>query len=529
MLASLVTVLVGSSIAHGITIPLVPRDLFIPDADSARTLTGADPFGFVNLVDSLYGGIVQVSGESFLVQLDTGSSDIWLDTSKSNISRFVDTGVNATLRYVDLTVAAGSIVTSDFTFGNFTIANQAWINAPGANATKGITQGILGLGPPSLAAIPQHLKDGNSTADGSTFLDRLFSEKPDEPNFMTFRLSRNGFGVIDGGEFTIGDILTNHSAITSTPRLLVQSPDRWATYMDALIINGKKYTNTTVQDKNLQLPWLSIVDTGASPITAPVSIVDAMFGHLPGAQKGPDGIYSLPCDSKVNITVVFGENEFPIHPVDLLVPVNVTDEGEFICQGRATTLTVTPEQAGGTFLLGDVFQRNIYALYDFGSWATVGDTPPFMQFLSLTDRDQAWAEFDNLTKARNEQFLQAATSDDDSTDDDSTDDDSTDDDSSTADASSPAGAISDDDDKHSDVSLSDLTRNSYIIMGLLATVIVVLLVLLTLVISSNKSAKRSKVYAPVAFKEPPSEGKPLSLGASRYSAEYSTPYSDDGH
>lgn len=39
---------------------------------------------------------------------------------------------------------------------------------------------------------------------------------------------------------------------------------------------------------------------------APPYYVDAMYAHVPGAQFDGVGTYSLPCDTKINISMVFG-------------------------------------------------------------------------------------------------------------------------------------------------------------------------------------------------------------------------------
>lgn len=35
-------------------------------------------------------------------------------------------------------------------------------------------------------------------------------------------------------------------------------------------------------------------------------------------------------------------------------------------------------------VLGDAFMRNVYALFSFGNWSTVGAQPPYMQLLSVS-------------------------------------------------------------------------------------------------------------------------------------------------
>lgn len=48
---------------------------------------------------------------------------------------------------------------------------------------------------------------------------KIFAYYPDEPNFMTFMLSRTDIGTVDGGEFTIG-ALAEQNEITNLSSLL---------------------------------------------------------------------------------------------------------------------------------------------------------------------------------------------------------------------------------------------------------------------------------------------------------------------
>ncbi|TCD63153.1 hypothetical protein EIP91_005881 [Steccherinum ochraceum] len=110
----------------------------------------------------------------------------------------------------------------------------------------------------------------------------------------------------------------------------------------------------------------------------------------------------------MNVSVIFGGKNFPLHPIDLTVIASTTPAEPIVC---INTITYQPEDTANVdFTLGDTFMRNVYTLYDFGSWSKAASPPgkkkgaPFMQLLSVTDADQAWAEFDALNAARIAQF-----------------------------------------------------------------------------------------------------------------------------
>ncbi|CAL1702627.1 unnamed protein product [Somion occarium] len=466
------------------------------------------------------------------VQIDTGSSDLWLDTKGTRLQGLTDTGVVGSILYVDGTGAVGNIDLGNVTWGEFTVEQQAFINAPGSNATAGgQIQGLLGVGPPLLSNVDAALSASKSKADGSSFLDNVFAFYPDEPNFMTFYLSRSEVGTIDGGEFTIGDVVQNFSDITQTPKLNVVSPDNWFTFMDAVNINGDQLYGGSLGSPEVKVPdnqTLILLDSGTSLSTAPPDYVDAMYKNLPNASFDDEsGFYIVPCDSKVNVSMVFGENEFPMHPIDLILPAAIDDDGSVVCVG---VFTYAPDNAGVDFILGDAFLRNVYSLFDFGNWAKVGDGFPFMQILSVTDIEKAWAEFDTLNKARLDAFVASHSSSSSS----STTSDAT---AASTQARPPistsksgsgikdaSGALADSDSSSSSVDLSNVLRLSYIIIGMLGLIVVLLIgAVVTMVVRNRRSG--GKGYKTLHDPVPPSHEKPYQ---SSYS-DYTTPYADGGH
>lgn len=191
------------------------------------------------------------------------------------------------------------------------------------------------------------------------------------------------------------------------------------------------------------------------------------------------------------------------------------------------------------FILGDSFLRNVYTLYDFGSWAKVGDTPPFMQILSVTDLNQACAEFASLNQARIQQVLALYGSSS----------------SSSASASpsaatnavvatptlataaakgtasayssppsnngkpqdlSVAGHLADSNDDDVSEDIDHLKTFSYVILGVLAFIAILLIVLIAMVANVMKKGKPTKGYKAIH--------DPTSAPYSEYK-----PYSDGGH
>jgi hypothetical protein len=435
--------------------------------------TGPDPFQFSNVNGGdnrdIYVGTVIVGGQSFEVQLDTGSSDLWLDTAGTSTDGFKDTGVTGSITYGDQTSATGPILIGNVTFGTFTVAQQAFISAPGSNATTSGDKGLLGVGPPGLS---NNLKSLSGTSyNGNSFLDNVFSIYPQDPNFITFSLSRSGLGVTAGGTFTIASIPDQFSAATNAASLPVVNPTsdepQWVCNLDDLIIQGQDTKSSGT----------ALLDTGTSLSSAPASVVDAIYGSITGAEV-TDGEYVVPCDSKIDISFVFGGVTYPVHPIDLTFVQE--SNGTVQCIGAFSYND--PASSGVDYILGDSFLRNVFSVYDFGYWTTVGETAPFVKLLSVTDATKADSEFDSLNQARISQAQAAAQNSTGSSDSGSAAQNTT---ASTDGKDTKAGSLASSD---SSVDLSGLTRNTYIIMGLLGGVIFMLLVLsaLTVMTKNNK-------------------------------------------
>jgi len=241
-----------------------------------------------------------------------------------------------------------------------------------------------------------------------------------------------------------------------------------------------------------------MLDTGTSRFLSTKTYVDLMYSNIPGAQlDDANGIYLLSCDSIVNISLVFAGYDYPIHPIDAIIPAGVTNDGSVVCQSG---FSYVPD-GGVDFLLGDSFLRNVYSLFNFGTFTPVGTTAPFMQILSITNADQAAAEYAALNQARLQDFLSSS--------------------SSNSEDESTSGSLGSDGSSSSSSNQSQtLLRNSYIIMGLLGGVLLLILVLL------GKSCVRGRSMGSGGKVKYEKVGKMKGKRDLLMAEEYNLPYSD---
>ncbi|KDQ56689.1 hypothetical protein JAAARDRAFT_36184 [Jaapia argillacea MUCL 33604] len=498
-----------------------------------RQTAHSTSFDFTNVntgdYRDIYVGTIYLNNVPYTVQLDTGSSDLWIDTTHTDLSGLTNTGIKGGITYGDGDVAQGPIYLAPVQFGDFTVAKQAFISAPGSNATTAGDGGLLGLGAPGMSNVAKYLKNYNSAYDGSSLLDNIFKIYPEEPNVMTFLLTRDSvMGITSGGAFTLGDIDHDYSAISNTPVRKVVAPipnfPTWTIPMNAMTINGQKYTgtsiyNTTFLPSGETLAWL---DTGTSLTLVPTAFADAIYKNLPGAQYLPnDGYYWVPCDTKLNLTFVFGNEVFPIDPLDVTFVGEVDQYGNTYCFG--SFVGGDPNKIGADFLLGDAFLRNVYSLFDFGSWATTGGTDPFIQILSITDPNKAWASFDSSNAARLAAYSAMVTNPSSTS---AAKDGRVRLNTNLANSTVPSASPSPPPlSSSSGSNNAQLLTNSYVIMGLLAGVLVMLVVLCVLILRGKKNVGYKAVpNVPRAV----SEDSDAFLPPGRKEYTYNDPYEESG-
>ncbi|KAJ8473121.1 hypothetical protein ONZ51_g8065 [Trametes cubensis] len=450
--------------------------------------------------------------------------------------------------------------TANVTFGPYTVHNQAITLSFNSSVDAGKpVNGLIGLGGyiQDGSTIYTSLANTSFAENGVSIIFNIFEHLPELPNYMTFLMSRSSGGLTDGGLLTVSEVLSNLTDILKAPLLNSLSDELWETTLDGVYLNGKLVLGG-VQQGNLSEAsgpaWnrSAILDTGTTRITAPLSDVQEFYKNVPGASPITMGdsviMYRVPCDTKLNVTFSLSGQQFPLHPIDMVQPgFNGLHDG-FICVGNIYYGNDFP-----AWILGDSFLHNVYTLYGYGvpGSGELKAQTLYMQLLSLTDPDQAWKEFESLLfdellysanslvsliagNATSTTGLAVYTGTSPSL--------SLVEASVTATATSQptasefvdasdnsatiAGAIAEDGATPSTLGkmdLSGLLRNSYIILGLLTVVLVLLLVSVALIVKASRAnvgyrsvptasfAGRDKVYVPDV------------------ASHYSTSYADGGH
>ncbi|OSC99706.1 acid protease [Trametes coccinea BRFM310] len=476
-------------------------------------------FGFSHGNNQEYSATIYVNGYPCQVILDTGSSDTWVDPTSVGATEPPDlfyTGINSTTTYEDGTVSSGPIVLANVSFGPYTVQNQAITLAYKASPNPTLFNGLIGLGGGAAgwSRVYNRLENTSFAENGKPILYNLFEHEPSLPNYITMLMSRSEAGITDGGVLTVSEVLDNMTDVLNAPVFQSPVPSRWYTLLDGLYINGQPmngYSNVSDAFRatyNWTTPvpsgWtVAVLDSGTNYIVAPAQYVQAIYGNIPGAVPIP-GQNGTIIYSKLNLTWSFnGGVRYPMHPADV-IDVQLVGNGTPLCIG--TVYANAPEAAPEfDFILGATFLRNTYQMYDYGSSDSFL-AKPSARLLSIIDEEKAWAEADSVLLARmvaSLEYYQTTTSQNSTaaalpvytgsaTSVAATMVPDTAVPTSTASvAAQIAGAISE--DKNTDpskpVNLATLTRNTYIILALVAVVAALLLIVIALSVRASRANK----------------------------------------
>ncbi|PIL34121.1 hypothetical protein GSI_03832 [Ganoderma sinense ZZ0214-1] len=472
--------------------------------------------------DLLYTVEITLGGQNFTVQLDTGSSDLWLYTGGRPV-QLTNTTDLVTAEGYGKGEVQGTIEFAQLQIGDYTIESQAFLNATELQDFD-LTQydGIMGMAF-DIASIYETVQGAWGT-DAANSLARspmtaLFAQNSSLPNNFDVQLARSTeLNDIAEGVFVISSHATGYENVTSAPKLPRVAPEHWSVVVDGMLINGQSFAFN--QSRIDGVPTGSIVaalDTGFSfPPLAPAA-VDAIYGSIPGALYDSNSqVWLVPCNASANLTFVFGGQQFPVHPLDLTfpvvatLPVNGQATNVTACINTYQYLTLDPNSFQGfDVVLGDAFLRNVYASFDYGDYDPTNNSSssnPFVQMLSTTN---AATMFDEFAKERATtlaqlpptvdpaliiQYESSSTSSSSSTSDDDA-------------LSKLSGAVSTDGTSSSSSSANDSWLNKYgtIVLGLLGANllvgIVLLAVSLTLCVRGMKGRSAGSRYTPVRFKD----------------------------
>lgn len=288
--------------------------------------------------------------QMFNMIFDTGSSDLWTASSNcddscgrhaeynsAESSTYIANGTVFHIQYGSGPVSGYQSV-DNLNFGGLTVVQQGFAEVTdasglGAAYSLGKFDGILGMAFPVLSVnkIP-------------TAFENLYNQNLVTQNLFAFYL---GNSARDKGELTLGGTNPKHYTGGIT-WVNLYSATYWEILLENVVVGGTSYPTT----KGMK----AIVDTGTSIMTGPSDIVSQIAKQL-GAKEFIAGEYLMKCDATENIEFVIDGNTYTLTPEDYLIP-----DGD-ICLLGLMALDI-PKPTGPLFILGDVFIRKYYSVFD---------------------------------------------------------------------------------------------------------------------------------------------------------------------
>lgn len=167
-------------------------------------------------------------------------------------------------------------------------------------------------------------------------------------NIFAVSLWRESDGGTNNGELTIGATDTTQYTGDIGYTAVASSVDGdWAIAMDDVGFDGSLAGAT---DR------LAYIDSGTTYMFGPRDDVAALHALIPGASSSDGGTtFTAPCDTDKPLTVVFSGVSYNISASDWL------SSGS---SGNCTSNVYGHEVVSGAWLLGDLFMKNVYTVFD---------------------------------------------------------------------------------------------------------------------------------------------------------------------
>mmetsp|Transcript_3850 Transcript_3850/g.5898 ORF Transcript_3850/g.5898 Transcript_3850/m.5898 type:complete len:389 (-) Transcript_3850:100-1266(-) len=299
-----------------------------------------------------YGTITLGGKQDFNVIFDTGSSNLWVAGIKCMFScglhhrynarrspSYVANNTEFNIQYGSGPVK-GYFSGDDLDFGGLVVQTQTFAEITdasglGAAFLIGKFDGILGMG-----------FDSISVAQTPTPFHMLMKENKLEKGMFAFYL-----GNEEEGELVLGGADPDHytGEIEWVP---LTSATYWMVGLDDVTLEGASYYASENEKAKL-----AIVDSGTSLIAGPKDEVSAIAEQI-GAIKLPIlNEYVIPCEfSLPTLEFTIGGKRYPLTGKEYVI-----DAGKGVCLLALMGIDVP---AGPMWILGDVFMRKYYSVFD---------------------------------------------------------------------------------------------------------------------------------------------------------------------
>ena len=334
-------------------------------ADLATDTSGRGAVKIEDYQDAQYFGEISIgkSKQPFKVIFDTGPSNLWIpapnctgcgshpkfrEVDSSSYKHGPFPGLAA--QGFDLTYGSGEVKgylgSDSVVMGGVAVNDQVFgeVYDPkglGLAYKVGKFDGILGMAWPRISV------DGIPPV----FHNMVTQKAVGEPVF-SFHLGKDGAS----GELVLGGVDSSHynGELNYLP---LSNETYWEVELQGMSLGGKSVTNVQ----------RAILDTGTSVLAGPTAEVEAIANQIGAHPVLPFGPYKkefiVPCSKLAklpSLTITLGGNNFTLTASDYTLDIAKTE-----CMFGFTGIDMPPE-VGDIWILGDVFLRKFYTVFDVG-------------------------------------------------------------------------------------------------------------------------------------------------------------------
>lgn len=312
--------------------------------------------------------------QSFRLHLDTGSSDLWVNSATSALCKgkgspcaFAGTySANASstysyvasdfnISYVDGSGAAGDYVTDTFTIGGTTLKTLQF----GIGYTSSSPEGIMGIGYQiNEVQVGRAGKAAYNNLPAQMVADNLIQSNA--YSLWLNDLDANTGNILFGGV----DTSKYHGSLETLP---VQKEDG---YFAEFLITLTEVTlgNTVIASNQAQAVLL---DTGSSLTYLPDAMTEAIYEQVAAQYDSSQGAAYVPCSLAANTTTLNFTFTTPVISVpmnELVLPVTSSNGRPLtFSDGTSACLFGIAPAGSSASVLGDTFIRSAYLVYDLAN------------------------------------------------------------------------------------------------------------------------------------------------------------------